>query len=205
MSIADWLKEKIGMRGGIGRLTLDTLNAERIQLEETQRLVERDLDQIEQQRNELIQKGRSQTNPRQKLALARRIKNLDDASRSKDQQLAVLNQRLQIVGGLIMIQGKKPAPDSVLNNISTEELIVMVENASETGQFEYERFAEVLEEMDRAASWGGAAGTDPAIEAIMAEMDGGNSESAEPPAVQEKSSKRVDKFSTPDRQDPERI
>ena len=104
MAIFEGIKEMFGGKKTIARVNLDELNQEKIRLEQKERQITGEVDKFEAEKRRLFLKGKDEAGQRQRLALARKIKELDSSTKAKDQQLAFLHKQLRIVGGLIQIK-----------------------------------------------------------------------------------------------------
>ena len=155
MALFDGIKELLGGRKGIDRLGIDELKHEKIRLEQMERRLSREVDQIEARKGDLFIKGKDETSSRGRLALARKIKELDSNARAKEQQLAFFHKHLRIVDGLLQIKEnmallKQLKVGSVISQMSVDELTAYVEKATVQGQFEMEKFTSLLGSLEGA-------------------------------------------------------
>jgi hypothetical protein len=176
MSLFDGIKDLLGRKKGIDRVDIDELKHEKIRLEQLERRVGNEVDQIEAHKNELFMKGKDETSSRQRVALARKIKELDARAHAKSQQLAFFHKHLRIVDGLLQIKEniellKELRVGSVITNMSVEELTAYVEQATVQGQFEMEKFTSLLESLEGAMEAGQDAEIDKDLTAIVAAME----------------------------------
>jgi hypothetical protein len=161
---------------GIDRVSIDELQREKIRLEQLERRLGNDVDQIETHKHELFLKGKDESSSRQRLALARKIKELDSRAHGKTQQLAFFHKHLRIVDGLLQIKEnmallKELRVGSLIANMSVEELTAYVEQATVQGQFEMDKFRNLLESLDGALEASDTAELDKDLTAIVAAME----------------------------------
>lgn len=176
MGLVDGFKELIGGRKSIDKLGVDQLKHEKIRLEQMERRVGREVDSIEARKHDLFVKGKDESSSRQRLALARKIKELDGSARAKDQQLLFFHKQLRIVDGLLQIKDnmallKELKVGSVISGMSVEELTEYVEQATVQGQFEMEKFTTLLGSLDGAMEAAEMGETDSDLQSIVAAME----------------------------------
>lgn len=172
----DEIKGLMGRKRGIDRVSVEELKREKIRLEQVDRRVSHEVDQIESLKHEIFLKGKDEASSRQRLTLARKIKELDARARGKQQQLAFFHKHLRIVDGLLQIKEnvdllKELKVGSVITNMSVEELTAYVEQATVQGQFEMEKFTSLLDSLEGAMDAGQAAEVDKDLTAIVAAME----------------------------------
>ena len=206
MSLLDKIKDMVGQRKGIDRLSVDELKQEKIRLEQMERRVSREVDNTEARKHDLFLKGKDETSSRQQLALARKIKELDARARSKGQQLAFFHKHLRIIDGLLQIKEnmellKELKVGSVITNMSVEELTGYVEQATVQGQFEMEKFTGLLESLEGAMEAGEEAEEDADLKAIVAAMEEARAaEEAGRPEGIDAAAKQVDELLSKERE-----
>ncbi len=203
MLLLDRLRNLLGSPKGIDRLTIDELKHEKIRLEQLERRVSRETDELEARKHESFMKGKDDPSSRQRLALARKIKQLDSAARAKGQQLAFFHKHLRIVDGLLQIKEnmsllQQLTVGSVISRMSVEELTAYVERASVAGQFEMEKFTSLLGSLDGAVQAAEQAEPDADLAAIVAAMEDARAaeEAGRPEGVAE-AAQRVEKVLSP--------
>lgn len=172
----DEIKALMGRKRGIDRVSVEELKREKIRLEQVDRRVSNEVDQVESLKHEMFLKGKDEASPRQRLTLARKIKELDSRARGKQQQLAFFHKHLRIVDGLLQIKEnidllKELKVGSVITNMSVEELTAYVEQATVQGQFEMEKFTSLLDSLEGAMDAGQAPEVDKDLNAIVAAME----------------------------------
>jgi hypothetical protein len=211
MSFIDKIKGMMGGRKGIERMSVDDLKREKIRLEQLERRVSGEVDTVEKRKGDLFEKGKNETSSRQKIALARKIKELDARGRAKGQQLAFFHKHLRIVDGLLQIKEnmdllKELKVGSIISNMSAEELTGYVEQATVQGQFEMEKFTTLLESLEGAMEAGEQAQDDADLTAIVAAMeDARAAEEAGRPEGVEAAKKQVDELLSKQSEAPEEV
>lgn len=176
MALLDSLKGLLSGKKGIDRVTIDDLKHEKIRLEQMERRVGREVDTIEARKHELFMKGKDEASSRQRMALARKIKELDGSARAKDQQLRFFHKQLRILDGLLQIKEsmallKELKVGSVISGMSVEELTEYVEKATVEGQFEMEKFTTLLGSLEGAMDAAEEPPGDEDLNAIVAAME----------------------------------
>jgi len=209
MSLLNQLRDFFGHKKGIEQIRIDELKHEKIRLEQLERRVSNEVDQIEAHKHELFLKGKDETSSRQRLALARKIKELDSRAHAKSQQLTFFHKHLRIVDGLMQIKEniellRELKVGSVITSMSVEELTAYVEQATVQGQFEMEKFTGLLESLEGAMAAAEDATVDKDLSAIVAAMEQARAaeEAGRPDGVAE-AARQVDQVLSKDREMPE--
>ena len=176
MAIFDGIKQLFGGRKGIDRVSIDELRREKIRLEQMERRVSSEVDNVESEKHKLFLKGKDENSSRQRLALARKIKELNVRAKAKEQQLVFFHKHLRIVDGLLQIKENMALlrdlkVGSIITNMSVEELTAYVEKATIQGQFEMEKFTGLLESLDGAMAAAEDVSVDSDLTAIVAAME----------------------------------
>lgn len=176
MQWLDDIRQRLGRKRGIDRISAEELKREKIRLEQVDRRVSHEMDQAEALKHELFLKGKDETSSRQRLALARKIKELDARAQGKQQQLAFFHKHLRIVDGLLQIKEnidllKELKVGSVISSMSVPELTAYVEQATVEGQFEMEKFTALLDSLEGAMDIRAVADVDKDLTAIVAAME----------------------------------
>jgi len=198
MALFDGIKELLGGRKGIDRLSIDELKHEKIRLEQMERRLSREVEQTEARKGDLFIKGKDETSSRARLALARKIKELDSNVRAKAQQLAFFHKHLRIVDGLLQIKEnmallKELKVGSLISQMSVDELTAYVEKATVEGQFEMEKFTSLLGSLEGAMEAAEEVEQDTDLADIVAAMEEARAaEDAGRPEDVAEAAKRVD-------------
>ena len=211
MAILDGIKELFGGRKGIDRVSVDELKREKIRLEQMERRVSKEVDGVEAEKHRLFLKGKDEAGSRQRLTIARKIKELDARARAKQQQLTFFHKHLRIVDGLLQIKEnmallKELKVGSLITNMSVEELTAYVEQATIQGQFEMDKFTSLLESLDGAMAAAEDVEADSDLTAIVAAMEEARAaEDAGRPEGVEAAARQVDQLLAKDRETSEEI
>jgi len=153
MDILGAIKGMFSGKKRLDKITMDELRKERLSLEQIEQRIGREVDELEQRKQQLFVKGRDEPNQRQQIALARKIKELDASAQAKDRQLAMISRQLRILAGLTAIKEnqslvKELGVSSIISRMDLEELQRFVEKATVEGQFQMERFAQILKTVE---------------------------------------------------------
>lgn len=153
MAILDAIKGLLMGKRRLDKISIDELRKERIRLEQVEQRIGRDVDGLESRKRDLFAKGRDEASQRQQIAMARKIKELDATAQAKDRQLAMISRQLRILSGFSMIKEnqalvKDLGVSSIINKMDLAELQTFVERATVEGQFQMDRFAEILKTLE---------------------------------------------------------
>ncbi|KPK61771.1 MAG: hypothetical protein AMK73_07795 [Planctomycetes bacterium SM23_32] len=155
MSLLDRIKSLIDRGNRIENITVDELKREQIRIEQMERRLGREVDDLDTQKQKLFAEGTNEASQRRRVMVARKIKQLDSRARAKAQQLALFNKHLRIVDGLLQIKENMALLDelkvgSVVSKMPLSELSEYVERATVEGQFEMEKFTTLLGALEGA-------------------------------------------------------
>ncbi|MBL8890256.1 MAG: hypothetical protein JNL67_09765 [Planctomycetaceae bacterium] len=133
----------------------EQLRRERIRVEQTELKFTRDIEELEKQKEELFRKGIAGASDRQRIQIARKIKQLDAMVQAKDRQLALLSKNLQVLSTVAQLKEnermlKDLGMEGVVNNMDLSEVQAYVERATIEGQFQMERFSKLLQSVSDA-------------------------------------------------------
>ena len=176
MLAIDRIKGFFAGKRRIDRISVEQLKRERIRVEQMEARAARDVEQLESRKEELFLRGKDEPSARQRLAAARKIKDLDAQARAKGRQMAFFNKHLRIINGLLQIKENMALLSrlrlgSIISRMSVAELTEYVDKACVEGQFEMEKFASLLGSLEAAVGADEPAGADPDVEAIVAAME----------------------------------
>jgi hypothetical protein len=138
-------------------ITADEIRLERIRVEQTELRISREIESLEGQKEEFFSKGVAAASDRQKLQYARKVRELDGQVRARDQQLALISRNLRVLNGIAQIKDNQRVlrdlgMDGLVNRMNLEELQNYVEQATVEGQFQMDKFGEILTALDGAES-----------------------------------------------------
>jgi hypothetical protein len=197
MEILDAIKGLFSGKKKLDKITVDELRRERIRMEQVEQRIGREVDALEVRKRELFAKGRDEASQRQQVSLARKIKELDAAAQAKDRQLAMVSRQMRILSGFAILKEnqalvKDMGVSSIVSKMDLDELQKFVEKATVDGQFQMERFAEILKTIESPEGME-LAGEDADTLAIVAAMqEARDAEQDSPEAVIEDGMKKVD-------------
>jgi hypothetical protein len=149
MKILKTLGDLFGRRASLDRISMDDLEKERVRLEQIEKRLSADLDEVEQSKQQLFEQGRQEKSQRRQVALARKIRDLDSAARAKDRQLSMVSKQSRVLTGLLMLKENQQVMQGLgvlgtVGKMDLGRLEAMVERATVEGQFQMERFTQVL-------------------------------------------------------------
>ena len=176
MAIIDSIKGIFAGKKTIARVTLDELRQERIRIEHEEAKVLEQIEELENRKKELFKKGRDQSSQRQQIVLARRIKELDTRVKSHDTNARMLSKQLRVVNGFIQIKDHKDLVEKtkvsgLLSKMDLASLEDYVEAATIEGQFQMDKFENLIETMETSGPASLAGEEDPDTLAIVELMN----------------------------------
>jgi hypothetical protein len=129
------------------------LRRERIKLEQIETRITREIEQIEKQKEELFRRGVEGGSQRQRVQMARKIQELDAQVKAKDKQLALISKNLRVLSGVAQLRENQQMLQqmglgSIVSKMDMDELQAYVERATIEGQFQMEKFTELLSVME---------------------------------------------------------
>lgn len=149
-----WLKSLFATKGKVSRQTLQNISPEdirreKIKVEQTEHRVTREIEELEKQKEAFFAKGVHAGSDRQKLQFARKIKELDAQVQARDQQLALISRNLRVLNGVSQLKENERVlrdlgMEGLVNTMDLTELQSFVEKATVEGQFQMDKFNEIL-------------------------------------------------------------
>jgi hypothetical protein len=88
-------------------LSLTELQDEKVRLEVEERKVNKVITRMEEDKGRLFKQGASEASQREKIILARKIKELDEEVKSQDRKAAMLSQQIRVVNRLVALKRKE--------------------------------------------------------------------------------------------------
>lgn len=176
MSLMNGIRDMLGRKRRIDKISAEEIRREKIRVEQMEKRVSRDVDTLEARKQELFLKGKDEPGQRQRLAAARKIRELDARARGKSRQLAFFNKHLRILDGLLQIKENTALLEelklgSLVSGMALPELTEYVEQATVEGQFEIEKFTSLVAAIEGAAGTGEGLQEDSDVLAIMTAME----------------------------------
>jgi hypothetical protein len=190
----------------IEKISLEDLRKERIRVEQEQNKLVRSVDELQKQKEELFLRGSKEPSARQKVTIARRIKELDTQVGYLDANLNFLSKQFRIMNGLINIKMQKESLESyglssLLSSLNWTELESYIEKATVQGEFQMEKFRELLGVLEEAVPGAGEAVEEDIAEIVKAMETSKPAEAEKPEEVEKKvreGMKRVDEILHPE-------
>ncbi|MFP4107218.1 MAG: hypothetical protein ACLFVU_14190, partial [Phycisphaerae bacterium] len=175
MDIFQSIRNLLGGRKTLAKLTVDELRRERVRLEQLERQLCEDIESLESRKKALFDKGVSEASPRQQASLARRIKQMAGEIRVKDRSLQMVGKQLGVLGGLTALKENESLVEQMgltglIGQMDLAQLQRYVEKATVKGEFQMERFAEMLQVVDAAGDLIGGDEEDEGVLEIVAAM-----------------------------------
>ncbi|MCA9107878.1 MAG: hypothetical protein KDA83_20880 [Planctomycetales bacterium] len=135
----------------------EQLRRERLHVERTEVKLTREIEELEKQKEELFRKGVDGTSDRQRVQIARKIKQLDAQVQAKDRQLALVAKNLQVLNSVAQLKEnerilKDLGMEGVVNKMDLGEVQSYIESATVEGQFQMERFTRLMQSVSDAES-----------------------------------------------------
>ena len=153
MAIFDALKKLFAGKKTIEKVSLDEFKRERIRIEQEESRIIKKIGEIERHKEELFRKGKEEASRRQQLIIARKIKEVDSRSKSYDQSARMLSRQLRVLNGFIHLKEhqsliEKTAVSSLLSTMELGSLQKYIEAATVEGQFQMDKFENIMESME---------------------------------------------------------
>ena len=156
-------------------LSPDEIRRERIRIEQTELKITREIEELENQKTALFAKGTSCDSDRQRVQIARKIKEIDGVIRAKDQQLGMISKNQRVQQGVAQLKENERllrdlGMEGLVGKMDLSELQRFVEQSTIEGQFQMERFTKLLESIDGAEATFNTTGEDAETLAILDAM-----------------------------------
>ena len=158
--IVNSLKSLFTTRGKVSQKTLQSVSPEdirreKIKVEQTENRVTCEIEELEKQRDAIFSKGVDAGSDRQKLHFARKVKELDAQVQARDHQLALISRNLRVLNGISQLKENERVVgdlgmEGLVNTMDLMELQSYVEKATVEGQFQMDKFNEILGALDSA-------------------------------------------------------
>ena len=169
------IKTLLTGKRSISGISAEEIRKERIRLEQAEGRITSEIEQLETKKKELFSKGASESSQRSQVMLARKIKELDAQAKARDGQLAMISRQSRILAGLSMIKENESmmcemGVSSIISKMDLPELERYIEKASVTGEFQMERFGQILQILEGPAGASVCVDEDEDTLAIVAAM-----------------------------------
>lgn len=131
------------------KLDPERLRRERIKSEQAEAQINKEIEELEAQKDECFAQGVASSSDRQKSQYARKIKQLETQIKSHERHLSLINRNIRVISGVTQIKENeqlltKLGMDNIVNQMDLAELHQWVEEATVEGRFQMEKFEEVL-------------------------------------------------------------
>lgn len=199
IQIVGVVKKLFRRKARLGKIALDELRRERIRLEQAEQRIARDVDTLEGEKRELFAKGRDEDSQRQQIALARKIKEKDAAAQAKDRQLSMISRQTRILSGFMILKEnqaltKDLGVSSLISRMDLDELQKFVEKATVEGQFQMERFAQILKTIESPEGTDMVGEDADTLAIVVAMQEAREAEHPSPEAAVDSGVKKVDQI-----------
>ena len=133
-------------------ITLDELKHEKVRLDQEERTMIIELRKLEAEKQELFKEGVRNPSELEQRVIARRIKGLDAKSHNLDSMLKSISKQAQIIDGLVQIKDrarltKESGLTGIIGTLDLDELVTYIRTASVDGEFQINKFDEILDRM----------------------------------------------------------
>jgi len=154
----------------------ETLRRERIKVEQNETRLTREIEELEKQKEQFFRKGVEGGSDRQRLQVARKIKEIDGLIQAKDRQLTLISKNLRVLNGIAQLKENQRllvelGVDGLLSQMDMDEVQAYIEKATVEGQFHMERFTGLLNSIDDAEGLYRMDAEDADTRAILEAMD----------------------------------
>jgi hypothetical protein len=190
MAILDSLKKMLGRGKTLDDIQDEDLKREKIRLDREEDRMVRQVEQLEAQKKQLFMKGKDETSERQRMIIARKIKELDVQARNTDRQMQFIARQLRVVNGFIQLKDnqrtlREAGLMQILGKMDLEQLQAFVERASIDGVFQMDKFQSILETIEDGQHLTGETREDPDVLEIMRLMQQAKEAETSPEAVEQ--------------------
>ncbi len=131
-------------------LSTHTLDLERTRLEEEERRILVRLQRVEEEKKRLFLQGTKESSQRQKVVIARKIKEIDEQGKELDSRASMISKQLRAVNRFTSVHRNKMKLQekgvwSVISDMSTEELDTVLTKGIVDGTIENEKILSLLD------------------------------------------------------------
>lgn len=130
-------------------LSSDDLARERIRLEQEEKKLLRQVEEVEAEKRAAFEQATQESSVRKQTIMARKIKELDTKSKNLDRNLRVLSQQLRIINGFIQVKDNKRIWEqsglwAQISQMDLSELGAYVDDSLIEGTFNSEKFSNII-------------------------------------------------------------
>lgn len=136
-------------------VTMDDLQREKVRLDQEQRKMLAQLREMEANKKKMFAEAVRNTSQREQMVIARSIKEVELRIEGMDRMMQSISKQLRTVNGLILIKERvrmqsESGLTSLIGTIDLNDLVTYVDKASVDGEFQMNKFDQVLNAMEQA-------------------------------------------------------
>ena len=166
---------KTAQKPGLGSLNRDQMDRERIRLEHNEKRLTREIEGLEQQKEVVFREGTGSVSDRQRLTLARKLKDVESRIQGLDKQLGLLARNQQVLNSLIQLSETQQTAssmglESVLKNVDLDGVRDFVDGMQAEHELATARFQTLSDSMTTYDSVSGSSSDDEDTKAIFEAM-----------------------------------
>jgi hypothetical protein len=197
------VKDVFKRKKSINDITLDELNKERIRLSNERKGMNQQVLQLEEQKKQLVLKGKDAPSIREQRMIASEIIDVDTRARGLEKNLDLFSRQLRIINGFIQIKRNKRILEQhgvskLVNSMDLGELQSYVERTAVDENFTQDKLTElinVIEQSNEMVQSQPEPGIDQVVKYLQ-EMKA--SEQAENPQAVDEVMEKLNKFLAPE-------
>ncbi|MGC1379326.1 MAG: hypothetical protein WA821_24055 [Anaerolineales bacterium] len=177
------------IKASIDDLSLDDLRREKIRQDQEQRKLLARVREIEAEKKKLFEEGVRNASEREQRVIARRIKEIDVEATNMDHMLQMISKQMRIINGFLQVKERarvleESGLSNIFKNMDLQDLIKHIENASVNGEFQEDKFNELLRTMEESESLSPTYKEDGDVMDIMKAMQQAREASDSPEAME---------------------
>ena len=139
-----------GRKKTIKDLSLKELQEEKVRLEEQERRSNKRIETLEGDKGKLFKQGAGEAGKRQKLILARKIKELDEQTKSQDRKSSMLSKQIRVTNRLISMKRKESEFKqkglwATISQMDATELEMMLTEGKVSDEMEATKVKQILD------------------------------------------------------------
>ncbi|MCX7045002.1 MAG: hypothetical protein NTX50_05885 [Candidatus Sumerlaeota bacterium] len=145
-----FLSAFFGRKKSIKDLSLNDLQTEKVRLEENERRVNKNIEKLEGDKGKLFKQGASEASKRQKIIIARKIKELDEQVKEQDRKSSMLSKQIRVVNRLVSMKRKEGELKaaglwSTISKMDATELESMLTDGKVSSELETAKVKQILD------------------------------------------------------------
>jgi hypothetical protein len=145
---------------------------------------------LEAEKRKLFEEGVRNSSEREQRVMARRIKELDEQAKNMDQNLQAISKQMRILNGLMQIKenvrlNTESGLASIVSNIDLSDLINYVDRSSVDGEFQMNKFDDVLRAMEKSKTVAPQYSEDEDVLDIVKQMQMAREAADDPAAIEQ--------------------